>query len=197
LVAAILAAGRSTRMGKDKLLLPLGERPLVAQVVEAVTTVRPQEILVIVNADNAAAIASAVDAPGVRIVVNPRATQGMGTSIACAAASLPDATDALIVLQGDQPLVSAEAMRQLAERFRTAGKAYVAARYGRLVTTPVVFARSVFAELCTLEGDRGARRILERHRDDGDVVDLPAWMALDADDPDGYRRLLERWRQAD
>ena len=180
-------------MGKDKLVLPLGERPLVARVADAVAAVRPQEILVIVNAENAAAIGSVVDAPGTRIVVNPRATEGMGTSIACAAASLPEATTALIVSQGDQPLVSGDAMSQLVERFRSAGKAFVAARYGELVTTPVIFSPTMFAELRALEGDRGARRLLERYRDDGEVVDLPLWMALDADDPEGYRRIVEHW----
>jgi molybdenum cofactor cytidylyltransferase len=197
LVAAVLAAGRSTRMGADKLLLPLGDRPILRHVVDAVAGVQPAEILVITSPTGAPSLATAIDGSAARAVVNARAAEGMGTSIACAARSLPEGTDALLLAQGDQPLVSTAALARLIECFVAGCKSYVAARYGDLVTTPVVFDRSLFGELRALGGDRGARRVLEQHRDDGDVVDLPLWMSLDVDDQEGYRRVRELWPPAD
>ena len=197
LIAAVLAAGRSARMGTNKLLLPLGDRPILRHVVEAVTSVAPHELLVIVAEPQKAAVAEALAGTPARIVVNARAAEGIGTSIACAAASLPPGTSKLVLLQGDQPLVSTSALERLIDRARSRGGAWVAAKYGGVVTTPVVFDVELFGELRTLDGDRGARRVLDRHRDAGHEVELPEWMGLDVDDPEGYRRVQELWPPPD
>ena len=193
LIAAVLAAGRSARMGTNKLLLPLGDRPILRHVVETAAGVDPRELLVIAAEAQQAALAAALAGTAARIVVNARAAEGIGTSIACAAASLPPGSSKLVLLQGDQPLVSASALGRLTNRARLQARAWVAAKYGEVVTTPVVFDRALFAELRTLDGDRGAKRVLDRHRDSGEEVVLPEWMGLDVDDPDGYRRVQELW----
>jgi molybdenum cofactor cytidylyltransferase len=197
LIAAVLAAGRSARMGTNKLLLPLGDRPILRHVVEAAAGVNPDELLVIAAEPQKAAVAGALAGTPARILVNARAAEGIGTSIACAAASLPPGTSKLVLLQGDQPLVSTSALERLIDRAQSQGRAWVAARYGHLVTTPVVFDAALFAELRTLDGDRGAKRVLDRHRDAGKEVDLPEWMGLDVDDPEGYRRVQELWPAPD
>ena len=197
LIAAVLAAGRSARMGTNKLLLPLGDRPILRHVVEAAAGVDPRELLVIAAEPQKAVVAGALAGTTARIVVNARAAEGIGTSIACAAASLPPGTSKLVLLQGDQPLVSTSALERLIDRARSQGRAWVAARYGDVVTTPVVFDAALFAELRTLDGDRGAKRVLDRNRDAGEEVDLPEWMGLDVDDPEGYRRVQELWPPPD
>jgi molybdenum cofactor cytidylyltransferase len=191
LIAAVLAAGRSARMGTNKLLLPLGDRPILRHVIDAAAGVGPHELLVIAAESQKVAVADALAGTATRIVVNPRAAEGIGTSIACAAVSLPPKASRLVLLQGDQPLVSTSALVRLIDRARS--RAWVAAKYGDVVTTPVVFDAALFAELRALDGDRGAKRVLDRHRDAGEEVELPEWMGLDVDDPEGYRRVQELW----
>lgn len=193
LIAAVLAAGRSARMGTNKLLLPLGERPILRHVVDAAAGVAPDELLVIVAEPQKAAVVEALAGTPARIVVNAHAAEGIGTSIACAATSLPPGASKLLLLQGDQPLVSTSALERLIDRARSPGRAWVAAKYGDVVTTPVVFDATLFAELRTLGGDRGAKRVFDRHRDAGEDIELPEWMGLDVDDPEGYRRVQELW----
>ncbi|MBI2964229.1 MAG: nucleotidyltransferase family protein [Deltaproteobacteria bacterium] len=186
---AILAAGSARRMRADKLLLDLAGTPIVRRIAEQALAAELGELLVIVRAENSAAVAAALRPLAVRIVANARAEQGMGTSIALAAASLRPQAEALLLLQGDQPLVGRDMLEALVARWRSGAGAFVASRFGDLVTTPVLFARELFAELRALDGDRGAKAVLERHRERGAVIDFPAWRGADVDTPEDYRRV--------
>ena len=179
-------------MGRAKLLLPLGGVPLIRRVVDALGRIEAAEIVTIVRQEQEAAMREALDETPTRIVVNPDADRGMGTSIACAVRALSAGTECLLLAQGDQPLLSTAAFAAIVENLST-GVAYVAARYGELMTTPVAFARPLFHELAALDGDRGARSVLDAHRDEGVFLDLPEWMGLDVDDEAGYRRVRELW----
>lgn len=198
--AAILAAGRSKRMGRNKLVLPLGDRAIVRWVADEVVAIASSKVLVVVRPEGRQAIAESLDRHSVTIIENPRADEGMGTSIARAAEFLSGTAEPFLLLQGDQPFVSSSALRELADRFAASEPAFAASRYDGLVTTPVLFSAPLAAELCELEGDRGARDILRSHWGRGMVVDLPAWMGLDVDDEEAYRRacaiVAERSRSA-
>lgn len=185
----ILAAGTARRMQADKLLLDLSGMPIVRRVAEEVLAAGLAELVVIVRPANSAAVAAALRPLAARLVANADAEQGMGTSIALAAASLREDAEALVLLQGDQPMVGCDMLTALLGEWRSGGFAFVASRYGDLVTTPVVFARETFAELRALDGDRGARAVVERHQERGRVVDFPPWRGADVDTPEDYRRV--------
>lgn len=188
---AVLAAGFARRMGREKLLLDLGGAPVVRRVVETSFGIGPREVLVIVNARNASVIREALDGLDARVVENPRAPEGIGASIAFAAGAVRAGVEGLLLLQGDQPLVDTASLEALlAER---GGAAYVAAAYGSLVTTPVLFGAELLPELRALGGDQGAKAVLRRHESRGRTVDLPAWRGLDVDDEGAYRRVCELW----
>lgn len=184
-------------MGREKLVLPLGDAPVVRHVFRAVQGVRLlgagiDEVVLVVNPKNRDAVVQALGSP-VTIVVNERYAEGLGTSIAAAAAAVPDATE-LLLLQGDQPLVTSAMLEDLIEARRSAGALFAACRFDGIVTTPVVFERALFEELARLGGDRGARSVLDRHRAGGRLIDLPAWQGVDVDSPEDYRVVQESWR---
>lgn len=178
-------------MGVDKLFLPLGDSPILAHVLRAVGGAEPDEIWVVTRRQSAERVEQTLRRESVRTIVNVRADEGMGTSIACAAMALGSDAEAMLLAQGDQPLVPAIVYRSMVERFRRERPSFLAARYGDLVTTPVVFASPLFAELAALSGDRGARSVLDRHRPNGAFHDLPEDVGIDADDPESYRRIVE------
>ena len=186
---AVLAAGRASRMGRNKLVLDLDGAPLVRRVAEAAAASAPTAPLVVVAPASRTAIETALDGLAVRIVPNPRHLDGMGTSIAAAAAALPAEAPALVLLQGDQPLVDAEMLAEIVAAWAAGGVAWVASSYGGLVTTPVLFDAELLAELRALGGDRGARAVLDRHGGRGRVLDFPAWRGADVDTPEDYERL--------
>jgi CTP:molybdopterin cytidylyltransferase MocA len=115
----------------------------------------------------------------------------MGGSIALGAGSVAPEAEALVVLQGDQPLVGRDMVRRLVAALADGAPAFVASRYGSVVTTPVLFSRVLFGELRALGGDRGARSILERHAERGRLVDFPEWRGADVDTPADYERVRE------
>jgi molybdenum cofactor cytidylyltransferase len=192
---AILAAGSALRMGREKVLLELGGQPLVRRAASEALALGPRETLVVANSRNEAAVAAALDEIPVRVLVNPHAARGIGTSIALAASATVDDSQAMLVLQADQPFVDCDMLRRIADVWLIDAPAYVAAAYGGIVTTPVLFARALFAELRGLDADNGAKAILERHASNGLEVDFDAWRGLDVDTPEDYRRAVDSWER--
>ena len=191
--AAVLAAGAARRMGGQKLLLEVEGQAIVRRVAAEVAALSPREVLVVVSPEGGDAIAAALRGLPVRIVVNTRAREGLGTSITAAASSVAAAAEAMLLVQGDQPLVDRSMLEVLIGEWRDVRAPFVASSYAGIVTTPVVFSRDVFGELRALGGDRGARAVLERHARTGRVVAFPAERGIDVDTPEDYRRILELW----
>jgi molybdenum cofactor cytidylyltransferase len=97
-------------------------------------------------------------------VINNAWNQGISTSIQAGLAALLDGdpqTPGALILACDQPLLSAEHLRAMLEAFcAQAAPAIVASTYKGVLGIPAVFPREVFAELCALRGDKGARSLL-------------------------------------
>jgi len=189
--AAVLAAGSARRMGNEKVLLAIGGQPLLRRIVREVVALGLSEILVVANEQNEAAVLAALSDLPVHVLVNRRAAEGMGTSIALAAAAVT--SRALLLLQGDQPFVDRGMLRRLIAEWESGTPSFVAASYGGVVTTPVLFARPLLAELGELDGDRGAKSILHRHANGGREIVFPIWRGLDVDTPEDYARARELW----
>ena len=191
--AAVLAAGSARRMGNEKVLLAIGGQPLLRRIVREVVALGLSEILVVANEQNEAAVLAALSDLPVHVLVNRRAAEGMGTSIALAAAAVAATSRALLLLQGDQPFVDRGMLRRLIAEWKSGAPSFVAASYAGVVTTPVLFARPLLPELGELDGDRGAKSILRRHANGGREVVFPTWRGLDVDTPEDYGRACELW----
>jgi molybdenum cofactor cytidylyltransferase len=187
--AALLAAGSASRMGREKLVLALDGQPLLRRVAREIIALGPSEVIVVVNETNHAAILDALGDSSARVLVNRRASEGIGTSIGLAAASVSPSSKALVVLQGDQPFVDRAMLRRLIREWQEGSPEFVASSYDGLVTTPVLFTRALLPELVGLRGDRGAKAVLERHAGRGRVVEFPAWRGSDVDTPADYAKI--------
>ena len=188
IAAIILAAGRSSRMGEHKLLLPLGDRPLLAWSLAAVCASRARPVILALG--RAASEVSAHLPPGpYATVVNHRFEEGMGTTLALAVTLLPPNVAGAIVTLGDQPFMSTQAIDAVlaAARARpdTIAMGVHAARRGH----PVYLPRRLFGELAALSGDEGARTVIGRERDQITLVPLDdERLVLDVDTPEDYER---------
>jgi len=189
--AVILAAGRASRMGEEKLLLPLGDRPVLRHVVESVDRAGMRETVVVVNPCNRVAITALVSDRPRRVVCNERFQDGIASSIAAGTGAVSEDSEALVLVQGDQPLVTSEMLLALVSVWRQERVPFVAASYDGLTTTPVLFARALYPELRDLQGDVGARAVLRRHA--GRTIAFPGWMGSDLDTPADYDALQKEW----
>jgi molybdenum cofactor cytidylyltransferase len=190
---ALLAAGAARRMqGRDKLLEPVDGAPLLRRAAEAALASRADETLAILPPEpdpQAGARRAALDGLTLRIVENRSAAEGMAASIRAAVAAADPKADALIVAFADMPEIGAAHLDALMAAFDPAeGRAIcrAATEDGR-AGHPVLFGRRFFEALARLEGDRGARALLEEHGDLVEVVPTPgAGAAVDLDTPEAW-----------
>jgi CTP:molybdopterin cytidylyltransferase MocA len=181
--AIVLAAGGSLRMGAPKQLLLLDGRPLVARSVDAVLEAKADPVVVVLGAD-AERVREAIARHPVRTVFNPLWSSGMASSIRAGLSVLLDAApglDAVLVALCDQPALSPGDIGRLADLQRATGR-IAASRYGGRNGAPAVFGCRHFATLATLEGDQGARTLLNGDPAAVAALDLPA-LGVDLDTP--------------
>ncbi|MDR7554221.1 MAG: nucleotidyltransferase family protein [Armatimonadota bacterium] len=182
--AVVLAAGASTRMGRPKLALPVGGVPMLRRVAEAAAASRCGEVVVVLGGAHAAAYRPLLDGLPVRVVENPDPGEGMGSSIRVGVAAISPEATGVVILLADQPLVTAAIIDQLVETAVAGGHRIVASAYRGVVGPPAYFDRALFLELLTLEGDRGARSVIERYPQQGVALPLPEEAAVDVDVPE-------------
>ena len=188
----ILAAGSSSRLGRAKQLLPLGDRPVLAHTVaNALATSLDGVIVVLGHA--AEAIRAHIDFGPASIVVNGRYAEGQSISLHAGVAALPpDATAALFIL-GDQPLIGPAVHEALIAAYRRTAAPIVQPSYDGQRGNPVLLARALFPELLRVTGDQGARDVIRAHAAEVLVVPIPGPIPTDdLDTEDDYQRLLAR-----
>src|SRR5215208_1382863 len=190
--ALILAAGASSRMGRPKQLLDWGGRPLVRAAAEVALAARLDPLLVVVGGAQSE-VAGALAGLPLRIVANPDYAAGQSTSLRIGIAALDHNADAVVVLLGDQPFVTAAIVEQLVAEWQASAAAIVAPIYAGQRGNPVLFARAVFPELLAVQGDQGARTVLAADRARIRLVafDDPCPLA-DIDTPEDYERLRKQ-----
>jgi CTP:molybdopterin cytidylyltransferase MocA len=149
LAIAILAAGGATRFGGGKLDADCAGKPLGRWAIEAAHAV-PHERLAVVVSERAPAFAQ-----GCELLVNQRASEGLGTSAALAATWAED-SDALLILLADMPLVSTATLRSLAGASGPSAVSYPGGKPG----APACFPAALFPALEALTGDSGAAHVL-------------------------------------
>jgi len=178
-------------MGRDKLNLPLGDRPVIRHTAEMVFSASWFESIVVINPRNGDAIRQALEGLSLRFVCNERFEQGIATSIATGAAAVSPDSEAMLLVQGDQPLVTSEMLGELVDTWTRGGYEFVAASFDRITTTPVLFDSALLGELAALEGDIGARAVLKRHQ--GHTISFPQWRGLDLDTEEDYAEVRRIW----
>jgi molybdenum cofactor cytidylyltransferase len=184
----VLGAGGSKRLGRPKQLLPYGEGTLLGHVAGVARACRFDQTIVAIGG-SAADVRAGVDLAGAEVVVNDAYGAGCSSSIAAALASVDPGCDVMVLMLGDQPGVTAETVREL---LAGRGDAPLAVcRYDDGDGHPIAFARSVFADLADLHGDRGVWRLLDRRAAEVERVPIAGSIPRDVDTPEDYRAVLD------
>ena len=187
--AVVLAAGASTRMGTQKLLLPLGGEPLVRHAVRQICDAGFDDVLVVLGSDHERMLA-ALDGLTVRHAVNLRFASGMGSSFRTAVEHLTDSGAAMFAL-ADQPFVTSREYRMLLDAYQQHHAPIVSVRYGEVMAPPHLFEREFFGELAQLQ--YGARSVLQRHEERTMILRFPADLLVDIDTPEDYELARSRF----
>jgi molybdenum cofactor cytidylyltransferase len=154
----VLAGGEGRRFGGPKQLANLAGRPLLEHALSAAANAPVGRVVVVLGA-NEEAVRSRVELHGARPVVCGSWRDGMAESLKAGIEHLRDLA-AVAVMLGDQPLVTSAAIARVLAA-RGDGAPAVRATYAGVPGHPVVLERSLFSRVMALEGDVGAREILE------------------------------------
>ena len=183
--AVVLAAGRASRMGSNKLVAELGGEPMVRRTVRAVLGSRARPV-VVVTGHEAEAVRAALAGLDVRFVHNPDHADGMSTSLRAGIAALEaGSSTAALVCLADMPRLEPRHLDAVIDAFRAGDPdQIVVPTYDRKRGNPVLWPSCYFTEIAELSGDVGARALIERHADQLRLVALddPA-ILVDVDTP--------------
>ncbi len=187
-VAILLAAGRSERMGAFKPLLPFGKTTVIRSCLQSLREAGVEDIVVVLG-HRAEELQENLGDLRLHFALNPDATSEMSASIACGLRELPpDARAALIALT-DQPAIPPDVIRAIVNKW-TLGEKLVVPEFQGRGGHPVLVDLRFREELLNLDSSGGLRSFLKAHQEQ--VRRLPVnspFIARDMDTWDDYRAL--------
>ena len=185
----VLAAGTSTRMGRNKLFMELEGEPLVRRVVGRAAKAGFDPLIVVLGHE-AALVQEALQGIPYRPVVNPDYERGVNSSLRAgigAAAETP--ARAAVVVLADMPFVTTDMIATLVAKYRESDAPLVISDYAGVNAPPMLYDRSLFGELAMSEGQGCGRQVVKRHRHEAVSASWPAEALTDLDAPKDYERV--------
>jgi len=192
LSAIVLAAGLSRRMaGRNKLLLPVGDVPLIFRSVATLLEVAFAEV-VVVTGHESAKIEAALGSLRVHFVHNAHYEEGQMTSVRAGLQALSEATRAVMVCLADQPLLTSGDVTAIAEAFfDRPGCSVLVPTFEGVRGNPIVLARERIDEILARGGNFGCKHFISQNAALVTTAPMPSNRVLvDVDRPEDYATLL-------
>ena len=187
----VLAAGTSSRMGRNKLFLPLGGTSVLRRAVANALKAGLDPVLVVLGHESDRALAELQGVPCTP-VLNQDYARGMNTSVRAGISAVPPDASGAVVMLADMPFVTAGMLRALVERYRAAEAPLVVSTYGEVLAPPILYGRPLFDELRGLDGDGCGKRVVKAHRAEAIEMPWPPAALADLDVPDDVERVRTR-----
>lgn len=189
--AVVLAAGKSGRMGQNKLLLKLNEKTLIESILDALNNARIDEQVVVVGY-SLEVILDAIKSKlkTIKIAVNTDYEQGMISSFQKGLEMLTHIDSAFLVL-GDEPILDSDLLNLMIQQMdNNQNKALIVSPvYKGKKGHPLLFHRKLFEEIRRLKAPQTLRDIVHAYADRMIMVDAPEWTIMDIDTPEDYARI--------
>lgn len=185
----ILAAGASSRLGRPKQRLLFQEQTLLDRIIKTADALQSGPVLVVVRANENWVLPS-----NVMQVRNENAQEGMASSIHAGLKKLEEhfpAIETVIITVCDQPFITVALLQDLISQYQQTLLPIIACTYGDSIGTPVLFHKTMFPDLLSLHGDKGARQLIKQHVQRVGLVNFPLGN-IDVDTEEDYERLIKQ-----
>lgn len=185
--AVVLAAGKSERMGTNKLLLEVAGRTILDLLLQALDEWVVDEVFVVLG-HRPEELRPIVGAHRAEAVLNPDYEEGMTSSFRAGLREVK--ADAAFLVLGDQLGLKADLLESMAERMESEPTAMIVSpSYKGRRGHPVLFRRPLFPEIQDMSRDETLKDIVNRHGDAHRYVEGNLWCTLDLDTPEEFERV--------
>jgi molybdenum cofactor cytidylyltransferase len=185
----ILAAGKSSRLGQAKQLLDFKGRNLIKRAASIALEVCDK--VIVVTGAQQEKVNEQLAGLNVLMCNNKNYEEGIASSIHAGLIAMQERfsqINGMIFIVCDQPHISPSLLTQLIEVSELQNRGIAASAYGGTVGTPVLFQKKYFSSLLQLEGDQGAKKIIQNNMDDVATIDFPEGV-MDIDTIEDYEAL--------
>jgi molybdenum cofactor cytidylyltransferase len=193
LSAIILAAGMSTRMGQNKLLLNFKDKPLIAHAVDTLLLSEVDEIVVVLGHE-AEKVRDQLRGRQVRLVENPNYREGLSTSVRVGVRAVSPQAAGLMIYLADQPLLEPADINSIIKAFALAkqvDKSIVVPLFHGQRGNPVILESSYREAILDVVGDVGCKRIIKRYPDKVFAIEMATdHVVRDVDNIDDYEEVV-------
>ena len=181
--AILLGAGKSRRMGFDKLSLPWGKKTVFERCLGTLLRSEVQEVVIVLGLRNKG-IRNLLRGKNTKIVTNPHAAGGMSSSIRRGLRAIHPRSDGILIALGDQPFLKTRTINVLIRTFAQGKGGVIVPSFRGRRGHPVIFHKRYRKELLNLKGDVGGKSVLERYpkdviivpvKSEGVVKDINTW----------------------
>lgn len=168
----VLAAGKSTRMKENKLLLKVDGETLIERVVNAAVRSKADEVVVVLGYE-AEKIRERIARLKCKIVVNERYEKGQSESVKAGLSGISGNSEAVMVLPADVALIDAQSINIVLAEYAKSRSPIVIASYRNQSGHPILLDRTLFPEISEIDEDTfGLKAVINRHRADVKYVDV-------------------------
>ena len=190
--AIVLAAGASSRMGTQKLLLPFNDKTIIEKVIEKVESVVKSDFVVVLGSHHDE-IREKIGRQEVRFIHNLQYMEGMLSSVICGFRSLPGEAKGALLFLGDQPQVPAEVAMQVIAAWKESGKGIVIPVFSGKRGHPVLIETRYRKEIEELDPEQGLRVLSKKFSTDVQEVECNTHEILrDIDTPEDYQQEINK-----
>ena len=190
IIAVVLSAGESSRMGRPKALLPIQGQKFIERIIRVIAQSRVGRTIVVLG-HQADQLRGQIEHLPVEVVINPDYRSGQLSSLQAAIRHISndDRCDGMLVHLVDHPFIDAALVDALIESFFETKKMIVVPRYKGKRGHPVIFSRELFGELLNAPLDQGAKAVVNAHRQETLEIEWQdEGITLDIDTPELYRQ---------
>ncbi len=182
----ILAAGASTRMKKQKMLLPYNGKTIIETVIGNASAFLNKKIVVVVGADKEK-IVGKIKSHDTLIVFNGDFKMGMLSSVLKGLSAIPKSAEAIMIFLGDQPQLPVEVIKKVATAYKNSSKGIVIPVFSGKRGHPLLVDVKYFSEIEKLDHNKGLRSLAEKNAKDVLEVECTFPEILrDIDTPEEY-----------
>ena len=194
IVAVVLSAGESSRMGQPKALLPIDGETFIERIVAALKQTKVGKIIVILG-HNARELQSKISHLPVEILINTDYKLGQLSSLQLAVRNLqPDLDcDGMLVHLVDHPYLAPALVEEMIRRFYETRKRIIVPKFHGKRGHPVIFSNALFDEILSAPMEEGAKAVVNAHRAETlEIETEEEGIAVDIDTPELYQQHVRR-----